>query len=176
MTSSMALLGLLANGPRHGYELKRTYDRRFPQARPLAYGQVYATLARLTRDGLIDVATTDTQAGPERTAYGLTPVGDTELHAWTVDPLPAAPYIANELFTKVVVALLAGDSAAAFLKKQRDVHMERMRELTAVKTDPHSSTADVLSADFALSHLDADLRWIATTSQRLDVLAMEVNQ
>lgn len=172
----MALLGLLSRGPRHGYELKRTYDQRFPQARPMAYGQVYATLARLTRDGLIDIAATGALAGPERTVYDLTKRGDTELHAWVADPLPAAPYVANELFTKVVVALLAGDSTTHFLKRQRAVHMKRMRELTAVKTDPNSSTADVLSADFAIAHLDADLRWMTTTSQRLDVLATEVSQ
>jgi DNA-binding PadR family transcriptional regulator len=142
----------------------------------MAYGQVYATLARLSRSGLIDVASTDSGAGPERTVYDLTPVGSTELHAWIAQPADAAPFVANELFTKVVVAILAGDSAADCLKAQRATHMQRMRQLTAIKTDPAASMADVLSADFALSHLDADLRWMATTAGRLNALATEVNQ
>ena len=50
-----ALLGLLQTGPRHGYDLKRAYDERFGQDRPLAYGQVYATLARLLKNGLVEV-------------------------------------------------------------------------------------------------------------------------
>ena len=50
------VLGLLAGGPRHGYELKRAHDQRLPQAKPLAFGQVYATLARLARDGLVEPA------------------------------------------------------------------------------------------------------------------------
>ena len=53
MSTSHVLLGLLAAGSRHGYELKRAHDARLPRARPLAFGQVYATLSRLERDGLL---------------------------------------------------------------------------------------------------------------------------
>src|ERR1044072_8359170 len=52
MSSPHALLGLLESGPRHGYDLKRAYDERFGSDRPLSYGQVYATLARLRKNGL----------------------------------------------------------------------------------------------------------------------------
>lgn len=174
MTTSMALLGLLSVRPSHGYDLKRAYDERFPRARPLAFGQVYATLSRLTRDGLIEVAETAVQAGPERTVYDLTRSGSREVRAWIGAPVPAVPYVANELFTKVVVSVLAGGSARDYLRAQRTVHMERMRELTAVKVDSEASVADVLSADFALAHLDADLRWMDTTARRLDELVSEV--
>ena len=53
MSTPHLLLGLLSRGPRHGYELKREHDDRFAQAKPLPYGQVYATLGRLLRDGLV---------------------------------------------------------------------------------------------------------------------------
>ena len=56
MSIGHALLGILAQGPAHGYDLKREHDLRFAGAKPLAYGQVYATLARLERDGHAEIA------------------------------------------------------------------------------------------------------------------------
>ena len=72
MSTRHILLGLLASGPSHGYDLKRRHDERFPQARPLAYGQVYTTLQRLVRDGLAEVEGTDSDGGTERTTYRAT--------------------------------------------------------------------------------------------------------
>ena len=75
---------------------------------------------------------------------------------------------------KVVVSILAGGDPAAYLLDQRAAHMARMRELTAVKTSPASDLSTVLSADYALNHLDADLRWMTTTAARLTTLTAEV--
>ncbi|WP_404815534.1 PadR family transcriptional regulator [Streptomyces thermolineatus] len=191
MSTSHVLLGLLAAGPSHGYDLKRRHDERFPQARPLAYGQVYSTLQRMVRDGLAEVEGSESDGGPERTTYRRTEEGARTLHRWLAEVAPPAPFVTNEIFTKVVVALLSGadraggagrqggDDApapdpAAYLHAQRAAHMARMRELTAVKTAPGADLSTVLSADYALSHLDADLRWMADAAQRLDALAQEV--
>jgi DNA-binding PadR family transcriptional regulator len=179
MSTTHVLLGLLARGERHGYDLKREHDTRFPQAKPLAFGQVYATLERLRRDGLVDVAGTERVDGPDRTTYRITEGGRTELATWLSTVEQPAPYVANVLFTKVVVALLASGGhpdriAADFLREQREAHMTRMREYTRLKTDPDSTLADVLAADYALAHLDADLRWIETALHRIGALLEEV--
>jgi DNA-binding PadR family transcriptional regulator len=174
MSTRHILLGLLSSGPSHGYDLKRRHDERFPQARPLAYGQVYTTLQRLVRDGLAEVEGTASDGGPERTAYRLTEDGERELARWAEEIAPPAPFVANEIFAKVVVAILAGGDPAAYLRDQRTAHMGRMRELTKVKTTPGADLATVLSADYALSHLDADLRWMTTTADRLATLTAEV--
>lgn len=175
MSTRHVLLGLLAGGPSHGYDLKRRHDERFPQTRPLAYGQVYTTLQRLVRDGLAQVEGTDSDGGPERTTYRMTDDGARELARWAAETAPPVPFVINEIFTKVVVAILAGGDPAAYLRAQRAAHMERMRELTAVKSARGADLATVLSADYALTHLDADLRWMATTAARLDALAAEVD-
>ncbi|MEV0978171.1 PadR family transcriptional regulator [Streptomyces sp. NPDC049915] len=175
MSTRHVLLGLLASGPGHGYDLKRRHDERFPQARPLAYGQVYTTLQRLVRDGLAAVEGTDSDGGPERTTYRATPDGEAELARWAAEVAPPAPFVANEIFAKVVVAILSGGDPAAYLRAQRAAHMARMRELTAVKTAPGADLASVLSADYALNHLDADLRWMTTTADRLTHLTAEVD-
>ncbi|WP_395570729.1 PadR family transcriptional regulator [Streptomyces sp. BK79] len=174
MSTRHILLGLLASGPSHGYDLKRRHDARFPEARPLAYGQVYTTLQRLVRDGLAEVDGTASEGGPERTAYRTTDEGARELARWAGQPAPPAPFVTNEIFAKVVVSILTGGDAAAYLTAQRAAHMERMRQLTAVKTAPGTDLATVLSADYALNHLDADLRWMTTTAARLTTLTAEV--
>ncbi|WP_091279673.1 PadR family transcriptional regulator [Micromonospora haikouensis] len=169
MSTPHVLLGLLAEGDKHGYELKRAHDRRLPRARPLAFGQVYATLGRLERDGLVAPAGQDRDAGPDRTAYTLTPAGRDALAAWLAEVEPPMPYVASTLFAKVVVALLVADTGhvRSYLVAQRRAHTDRLRELTAVKTDPSASLDDVVAADYAIAHLDADLRWLHTTLERV---------
>jgi len=169
MSTPHVLLGLLVTGAKHGYELKRAHDERLPQAKPLAFGQVYATLGRLHRDGLVAEAGQDRDGGPDRTTYSITDAGRSSLDAWLNAVEPPAPYVASSLFARVVVALLVADAerARSCLMAQRQAHMTRLRELTALKSTPSASLDDVIAADFAIAHLDADLRWLQTTVDRV---------
>jgi DNA-binding PadR family transcriptional regulator len=178
MSTGHVLLGLLAGRPHHGYELKQAHDAVLPQAKPLAFGQVYATLGRLERDGLVTPAATDRAGGPERTTFALTDSGRVALDTWLGEVESPAPYVTSTLLAKVVVALLAADAerARGYLVAQRQAHTARMRELTALKTSPDSTVGDVIAADFALVHLDADLRWLATTLARVADLNQEVRR
>ncbi|WP_306210900.1 PadR family transcriptional regulator [Actinoplanes sp. RD1] len=178
MSTSHVLLGLLAHGPRHGYDLKRAHDDRLPQAKPLAFGQVYATLGRLERDGLVEQSGQDREGGPDRTSYALTDTGRARLGEWLASVEPPAPYVTSTLFAKVVVGLLAAgvEAASGYLIAQRAAHAARLRELTAVKTDAQATVGDVIAADYAITHLDADLRWMQTTLQRVAELNREVHQ
>jgi DNA-binding PadR family transcriptional regulator len=178
MSTPHVLLGLLAGGPRHGYDLKRAHDERLPQGKPLAFGQVYATLGRLERDGLVEQTGQDREGGPDRTSYALTGLGRESLDAWLSSVEAPAPYLTSTLFSKVVVSLLAADVGRArdYLIAQRAAHMTRMRELTAVKAQPDASVGDVVAADYAINHLDADLRWLQTTLLRVADLHEEVTR
>jgi DNA-binding PadR family transcriptional regulator len=177
MSTPHVLLGLLVAGPRHGYDLKRAHDERLPRAKPLAFGQVYATLGRLERDGFVTPSGQDREGGPDRTSYALTQAGRTQLDDWLTTVETPAPYVVSTLFTKVVVSLLAADEDRArdYLIAQRAAHMHRMRELTALKTTPGTGLADVVAADYALAHLDADLTWLNTTLHRVAELYSEVH-
>ena len=171
------LLGLLSAGPRHGYDLKRAHDARMPQAKPLAFGQVYATLGRLERDGFVEPVGQDREAGPDRTSYALTDAGRAQLDGWLAAVEAPAPYVTSTLFSKVIVSLLAADADRArdYLVAQRAAHIQRLRELTTVKTTPGAAVGDVVAADYAIAHLDADLRWLQTTMQRVADLHREVH-
>jgi DNA-binding PadR family transcriptional regulator len=175
MSTAHVLLGLLAGGPRHGYDLKRAHDEQLPRAKPVAFGQVYATLGRLERDGFVTQSGQDRDGGPDRTAYVLTEAGRAHLDAWLSSVEPPAPFVTGELFSKVVVALIAADGPTArdYLIAQRAAHMQRMRELTAAKTGTSATVGDQIAADYAIGHLDADLHWLQTTLTRVTALEKE---
>lgn len=177
MSTGHVLLGLLAEGERHGYELKREHDARFPAARPLAFGQVYATLERLRSRGLVNTATSVKVDGPERTPYVMTDSGREEFERWLADVEPPSPFVSNPLSVKVTLALLTADESLAqdYLRRQRDAHLARMREFTRAKSEPDASLANVLAADYALTHLDADLRWIEAALSRVADLNKEIH-
>ncbi|MGH8894920.1 MAG: helix-turn-helix transcriptional regulator [Actinomycetes bacterium] len=166
MSAGHALLGILARGPAHGYDLKREHDSRFPGTKPLAYGQVYATLARLERDGHVEVAETRQEGGPERTVYALTPDGRRALGDWLAHVEQAGPYAADDLVRKTVTALHMDEDASAFLVRQRAEHMSRMRELVGEQKSVADRGARI-ALDHTLAHLDADLRWLETAAARV---------
>jgi len=172
MTVSYALLGLLEEADRHGYDLKQSYDRRFGASRPLRFGQVYRTLAQLQRDGMVEVVGVEPGAGPDRKCYSITSEGATDLERWLSEPEDPQPQLQTVLFTKVVLALLSGRPAEAFLDAQRDRHLAVMRELTAARRD--AVLQDSLLADYQLFHIEADLRWIEHAAGRLGALAEEI--
>jgi len=166
MSVSRVLLGVLAEGPAHGYDIKQAHDRRFPGARPLAFGQVYAALAKLEKDGLVEVVERAREAGPDRMTYAITETGREALAGWLAAPEPAGPYAADDLVRKTVTALRLGRDAAGFLAAQRQLHLAAMRE----QLDLQAATDDVAARiviDHAVEHLDADLRWLETSAARV---------
>src|SRR6187397_436702 len=133
MSVPYALLGLLEQQPRHGYDLKRLVDRYFAPDRPVAFAQVYSTLGRLEQRGRVRIDSIEQAEGPERRRYAITSEGTRELERWL---------------------------------SERHAHLERMRELTAVRRT--SPVPIALLADYALFHLEADLRWLDLTAARVD--------
>ena len=113
MNVPLALLGLLEREPSHGYDLKRDYDTFFGRGKPLPFGQVYATLGRLARDGKVIAADTEPGAGPDRKRYVITDDGVSELESWLAEPVAPEPHLQTVLFVKVVLALMSGRSAGA---------------------------------------------------------------
>ena len=100
---------------------------------------------------------------------GAGSAGVTEVETWLREPVDPEPHLQTVLFAKVVLALMSGRSAPDYLDTQRAAHLQRMRELTELKRT--GSTVDALLADHGLFHLEADLRWIDTTTARLGELA-----
>lgn len=173
MNVPLTLLGLLEREPSHGYELKRDYDNLFGRDKPLSFGQVYATLGRLARDGKV-VISEEPGDGPDRKRYIITDTGATDVDGWLSQPVEPEPHQQTVLFAKVALSLMLGRPAEQYLDTQRFAHLKRMQQLTEVKRT--GSLIDTMLADHSLFHLQADLQWIEVTIARLDALATEIRR
>jgi len=165
MSLTHTFLGMLERGPQHGYALKQEFDGWFGLGRPLRFGQVYATLARLDREHLAEVVTVETGAGPERKRYAITEDGVVELESWLSSTAPPGELGLSLLYSKVVVALLSGRSPTEVLELQRAAHVDRMRALR--REASAGGFEQNLAADYLIAHLQADLDWIELAGARL---------
>ncbi len=168
MDSAFALLGLASLKPSYGYDLKQLYDRLFGLQRPIAFGQVYGTIARMIRDGLLRLIGEEAGAGPDRKRYEVTDAGRERLAQWMFTPDVPSADLQSNLFAKTVVALLTDRDAEQLLDIQRSRLMAEMRHLTSLKLT--APLLHLLLYDHALFHIEADLRWIDATSARLTQL------
>jgi DNA-binding PadR family transcriptional regulator len=131
-------------------------------------------LSRLARDGKAIAGPAEHGEGPDRKRYVITEAGIADVEQWLSEPARPEPHLQTVLFTKVVLALMLDRPADRYLDAQRAAHLQRMRELTALKE--RGDLMDTLLADHGLYHLEADLRWIDHTAARLGMLAREVHQ
>lgn len=173
MSVQYTLLGFLAEESNYGYELKKKYDGYFGKDKPILTGQIYSTLARLKRDNKVkEIADTSESGGPDRVRYQITEQGKQDLQAWLESPEAPSPQLQATMYIKAVLAILKDGDAAPYLDNQRRAHIQRMRELTVQRRD--SNLSDMLLIDYALYHLEADLRWIELTISRLTRLKEEI--
>src|SRR5215211_1286050 len=160
-----AFLALLADQPRHGYDLKLALDQVFGDALPpINAGQVYTTLARLERDGLVQGARVEEDKRDKR-VYELTEAGRAALAAWLAEPAPG-PQLKDEFFLKLVLSRLPGvdgdHDPAALIGRQRRAYLQSLRELNnlAARLANQSNPAPALLVEGAILHLQADLKWL----------------
>jgi DNA-binding PadR family transcriptional regulator len=172
MSASYALLGILGKQSSYGYDLKHEYDSLYGTEKSLPFGQVYATLSRLLRDRKVSIEATEQSAGPERKLYAITKLGRADLEKWLATPEKLHPNTQTVLFIKVVTSILLDKEPNMYLDVQRAAHIARMRNLTKVRRE--SDLAESLQADYAIFHLEADLRWMDLTAARLQTLKKEI--
>ena len=93
MSVPITLLGLLEREPSHGYDLKRDYDAFFGRGKQLPFGQVYATLGRLARDGKVIAGDAEPGDGPDRKRYAITDTGRHAVDTWLAEPVEPEPHL-----------------------------------------------------------------------------------
>lgn len=168
MSVRHSLLALLAEEPRHGYGLKSLFESSTAGTWPLNVGQVYTTLARLERDGL--VTTQSTASDEDRTAWCITAAGRAALAAWFAEPVAHAPPPRDELAIKVLLAITADTGVVApLLERQRTAAMTRLQELTRhlAKADPDKELPWVLVVEALRLDVEAEVRWLDLVAQHL---------
>lgn len=165
MTIKHGFLALLEEQPLNGFQLKRGFEDRTGDLWPLNVGQVYTTLQRLERDGLVAVA--DEVDGHKR--YALTPTGRDVLDEWFAAPVVRQPPERDELVLKVGLALaVEGVDAVELLRRQRTATLEVMQTHAAAKAAAEPDDLAWLAIlDSLLLQAEAEIRWLDLCEQRV---------
>jgi DNA-binding PadR family transcriptional regulator len=162
------LLGLLATGPKHGYELKTDFEDLLGGTWDLNIGQVYLTLGRLERDGLVSSDVVPQESRPDRKVYAITKLGRKELDRWSSEPVQDPVHLRDELLLKVMVhALVESDDPHDLIWAQRQRHLELLSQLLALRDEPDLGASTELLVEAGVAHLEADLKWLDVVERRL---------
>src|SRR5262245_28922471 len=166
MSVPHALLALLREAPKYGLRLQNEFEARTGQVWPLNVGQVYTTLQRLERDGLV-VASGEGQRSQKR--YRITSAGEQELSEWLRTPPELVPPPRDELVIKVLIAIqVPGIDIHELLQVHRRHVIEVMQRYTRIKaTAGERDVALALVADAELFRLEGIVRWLDAADVRL---------
>jgi DNA-binding PadR family transcriptional regulator len=174
MSVKQALLALLEQGPMYGYQLRAEFEERTGGTWPLNVGQVYTTLTRLERDGLVEGTGTDDQG---HVVYQVTPAGRDEVSAWFTTPVARSTPPRDELAIKLALAVtVPGVDVGGMIQRQRTATMAALQDYTRLKrTGPATPTNNAQPQDLAWSLVldslvfatEAEVRWLDHCEARL---------
>jgi len=167
MSVRHALLALLSEGPKYGLQLRQEFESRTGDVWPLNVGQVYTTLQRLERDGLVESDDTSDE-GPKK-GFRITAQGQTELNNWLRTPPDLSSPPRDELVIKILVALgLPGLDVHEVIQVHRRYLVEVMQQWTRLKEDDTRFDLNfALVVDAEIFRLDSLIRWLDTADGRL---------
>jgi DNA-binding PadR family transcriptional regulator len=163
-----ALLALLIEGPKYGLRLREEFEAGTGEVWPLNIGQVYTTLQRLERDGLIASDDDDERDSPQK-RFRITPEGTRELASWLRTPPDMSSPPRDELVIKVLVALrVPGTDVHEVIQAHRRYLVELMQQWTRIReADAGRDLALQLAVDAELYRLDAVARWLDAADGRI---------
>ena len=166
MSVKYGLLALLAEAPTHGYQLKTAFERHTGGSWALNIGQVYTTLQRLERDGLVETV----DKGDDRNDYRVTAAGRTQLDAWFATPVVPEGPARDELMIKVLLAVAAADvDVTTILQRQRTSSVSLLQAYTRRKAqaDPETDLAFLMMIDALIFRTEAEVRWLDACEARI---------
>lgn len=166
MSVKHALLALLSGGPKYGLQLRDEFEAGTGEVWPLNVGQVYTTLQRLERDGLVE-AEGDAPDGPQR-SFRITDDGVDALHEWLGPPVEVSQPPRDELVMKVLVAArVPGVDVVDLVQRHRRSLVEAMQHFTALKASAdEDDLGTLIVADAEVFRVDAVIRWLDSTEAR----------
>jgi DNA-binding PadR family transcriptional regulator len=174
MSVRHALLALLTEGPKYGLRLREEFEAGTGEVWPLNIGQVYTTLQRLERDGLIQ-SDDDAERDSPQKRFRITVEGERELAAWLRTPPDMSSPPRDELVIKVLVAMrVAGTDVREVIQAHRRYLVELMQQWTRIKeADADRDLPLGLAVDAELFRLDAVVRWLDAADGRIKRAAVE---
>ncbi|NHC45183.1 PadR family transcriptional regulator [Motilibacter aurantiacus] len=172
MSVRQSLLALLEEGPSYGYQLRSAFEERTGSTWPLNVGQVYTTLARLERDGLVEPDSTD---GEGHVFYRITDSGRAEVATWFASPVERTSPPRDELAIKLALAVtVPGVDVRGVIQAQRTATLRALQDYTRLKVRAgDSDLAWTLVLDSLVFSAEAEVRWLDACEARLARAAAE---
>lgn len=177
MSVKQALLALLEQEPMYGYQLRVAFEQRTGSTWPLNVGQVYTTLTRLERDGLVEGAGTDADG---HAFYRITDRGRDEVATWFTTPVSRTQPPRDELAIKLALAVtVPGVDVGAVIQQQRSATMAALQDYTRLKRgqspagEPLPDLAWSLVLDSLVFAAEAEIRWLDHCEARLRRASLE---
>lgn len=170
MSVRQSLLAILDQGPCYGYQLRAEFDRRTGSTWPLNVGQIYNTLDRLERDGLVEKGDVDEQG---HVYWQITDDGRAEVGLWLRSPVERAQGTRDELAIKLALAAtLPGVDVGDVIQTQRVASLRQLQTLNRAKyagsnPDGPEELAWSLVVDSMIFQAEAEIRWLDHTEARL---------
>lgn len=168
MSVRHALLVLLEQGPRYGYQLRAEFEQHTGATWPLNVGQVYTTLTRLERDGLVIESGTDEEG---HVVYEITEPGREEVAGWFTSPVSRTTPPRDELAIKLALAVtLPGIDVGAVIQRQRSATITALQDYTRLKRQGAEAEEDMawgLVLDSLIFAAEAEVRWLDHCEARL---------
>lgn len=160
MSVKFGLLALFADGPKYGYQLRTEFEARTGGTWPVNVGQVYTTLERLERDGLVAAEGTNDEG---RAVYAITDAGRAALDRWFSTPVADSDRPRNELAIKLLMAATTpGVDVTEVVQRQRTESLRLMRDYNTLRraADEVDDVAGVLLLDSLVFALEGEVRWL----------------
>lgn len=192
MSIRQAMLAILEQGPMYGYQLRAEFEQRTGETWPLNIGQVYTTLTRLERDGLVEVvghggadeieqAAAQAASDRQHVSYRATEAGRSEVSEWFATPVPRSQPPRDQLAIKLAIAVtLPGVDVGTIIQRQRSATMVSLQDYTRLKRTGRAATpqdpADLawsLVLDSLVFDAEAEVRWLDHCEARLRRAAVE---
>ena len=156
----------------YGYQLRAEFEQRTGSTWPLNVGQVYTTLTRLERDGLVEGTGADDEG---HVIYRVTPAGRDEVSAWFTTPVARTQPPRDELAIKLAIAVtVPGVDVGAVIQQQRSATMAALQDYTRLKRGGRAAApedrADMawsLVLDSLVFAAEAEIRWLDHCEARL---------
>ena len=161
MSLKYGVLGLLTGEPLHGYEVKNRFEAMLGGTWEVNIGQIYTTLQRLERDGLVRPAGPRGDRGKQ--TYELLPEGRRALEQWLAEPDNGPQTLHEDIYVKLLLATrIANGDLQPLLARQKRAYLQRLRDLNRLeeraRRDGRIDLARLVRG--ALLHTEADLKWI----------------
>ncbi|MCH6231309.1 PadR family transcriptional regulator [Microbacterium sp. CFH 31415] len=170
MSVRQTLLAILDQGPCYGYQLRAEFDRRTGSTWPLNVGQIYNTLDRLERDGLVEKGDVDAHG---HVYWQITDAGSAEARTWLASPVERSQGTRDALAIKLsVAATLPGVDVGEIIRTQRRASLAQLDSLRSASyaggdRDSPEALAWSLVVDSMVFAAEAEARWLDHAEQLL---------